>query len=176
MKKSPLVGISLRNGAIAGVLAAGLLIVLFYIGRHPMLIMPYADFRVLLFGIFIFFTLKEFRDSYQEGVLHFFQGMAGSFIMVMTAAVLSALLVWFFSAIQPDFITEFVKQGLASAKLQFEQASTEAEKTGLRVILDSIPATNGRSMAKQHFAQSLIIGLFVSIILSIILRKQPKPI
>lgn len=176
MKKSPLIGISLRNGAIAGVLAAGLLIVLFYIGRHPMLIMPYADFRVLLFGIFIFFTLKEFRDSYQSGFLHFFHGMVGSFIMVMTAAVLSAMLIWAYTAINPDFITEFIKQGLAQAKFQYEQASTEAEKTGLSVILDNIPSTNGRSMAKQHFAQSLIIGLFVSIILSIVLRKQPKPI
>lgn len=174
MKKSPLVGISLRNGLIAGILAAVLLIALFYIGRHPMLIMPYADFRVVLFGIFIFFTLKEFRDSYQEGILHFFQGMVGSFIMIMTAAVLSALFVWAFAELQPDFITEFIKQGLESAKIQYAQASTETEKNGLRVILENIPATNGRSMAKQHFAQSLIIGLFVSIILSIILRKQPK--
>lgn len=174
MKKSPLVGVSLRNGAIAGVLAAGLLIVLFYIGRHPMLVMPYADFRVLLFGIFIFFTLKEFRDSYQDGVLHFFQGMVGSFIMVMTAAILSALLVWAYAAINSDFITEFIKQGLEQAKLQFQQASTEKEKNALRVILENIPATNGRGMAMQHFAQSLIIGLFISIILSIVLRKQPK--
>ena len=174
MKKSPLLGISLRNGIIAGVLAAALLLVLYYIGPHPMLILPYADFRIILFGIFIFFTLKEFRGSHQEGVLFFWQGMLASLTMILVAATLSAALIWIFSIAVPDFVTDFIKQGLASAKSHSTDALTEAEKSRLNVIIESIPSTNGRGLASRHFSQSIVIGLFISIILSIILRKQPK--
>lgn len=176
MKKSPLVGISLRNGLIAGVLAGALLIVLYFIGSHPMLILPYADFRILLFGIFIFFTLKEFRNNHQDGVLYFGQGMVSSLIFVTVAATLGAMVVLVFSRIYPQFVSDFIKQGLESAKAFAANASlSEGEKSRITVMMEALPATNGKSLAGQHFVQSLMIGFFISIILSVILRKQPKP-
>ncbi|HZB13783.1 MAG TPA: hypothetical protein VE467_12175, partial [Chryseolinea sp.] len=56
--------VSTRYGAAAGILAFILLLVMYYVGRHPLLTSPFLDFRILLFGIFIFFTLKELRDYY----------------------------------------------------------------------------------------------------------------
>lgn len=175
MKKSPLIGISLRNGSIAGILAGALLIILYFIGPHPMLILPYADFRILLFGIFIFFTLKEFRNNHQDGVLSFVQGMVGSFIFVTVAATIGAIVVLLYSKINPEFVSDFIKQALESAKTFSENAVlTETEKNQIHVMIEGLPTTNGRSLAGQHFFQSLMIGFFVSIILSVILRKQPK--
>jgi hypothetical protein len=176
MKKSPLIGISLRNGTIAGILAGGLLIILYFIGPHPMLILPYADFRILLFGIFIFFTLKEFRNNHQDGVLSFGQGMVGSFIFVTVAGTVGAMVVLIYSKINTEFVSDFIKQALESVRTFSENASlTEAEKNRIHVMMEGLPATNGKSLAGQHFVQSLMIGFFVSIILSVILRKQPKP-
>jgi hypothetical protein len=40
--------------------------------------------------------------------------------------------------------------------------------------LESLPATNMGQIALMYIVQSFAIGLFVSIILSVILRKQPK--
>jgi uncharacterized membrane protein len=176
MKKSPLIGISLRNGSIAGILAGALLIILYFIGPHPMLILPYADFRILLFGIFIFFTLKEFRNNHQEGVLYFVQGMVGSLIFVTVAATVGAMVVLIYSKINPEFVSDFIEQALESARTFSENTTlSEVEKNRIRVMMEGLPATNGKSLAGQHFVQSLMIGLFVSIILSVILRKQPKP-
>lgn len=175
MKKSPLIGISLRNGAIAGTLAGALLIILYFIGPHPMLILPYADFRILLYGIFIFFTLKEFRNNHQEGVLYFGQGMVGSLIFLTVAATVGALVVLMYSKINPEFVSDFIKQALESANtFSANTALTEAEKNRIHVMMEGLPATNGKSLAGQHFVQSLMIGFFISIILSVILRKQPK--
>lgn len=176
MKKSPLIGISLRNGSIAGILAGALLIILYFIGPHPMLILPYADFRILLFGIFIFFTLKEFRNNHQEGVLYFVQGMVGSLIFVTVAATVGAMVVLIYSKINPEFVSDFIEQALESAKTFSENTTlSEVEKNRIHVMMEGLPATNGKSLAGQHFVQSLMIGLFISIILSVILRKQPKP-
>lgn len=175
MKKSPLIGISLRNGSIAGILAGVLLVVLYFIGPHPMLILPYADFRILLFGIFIFFTLKEFRN-HQDGVLYFGQGMVGSLLFVTVAATVGAMMVLIYSKINPEFVSEFIKQAIESAKTFSENTTlSEVEKDRIHVMMEGLPATNGKSLAGQHFIQSLMIGFFISIILSVILRKQPKP-
>lgn len=175
MKKSPLIGIAIRNGSIGGILAGGLLIILYFIGSHPLLILPYADFRILLFGIFIFFTLKEFRNNHQDGVLYFGQGMVGSLIFVTVAGTIGAMVVLIFSKLYPQFVSDFIKQGLESANAFSENAALSAEeKNRIRVMMESLPATNGKALAGRHFVQSLMIGFFVSIILSVILRKQPK--
>ena len=81
MNRSPLIKLSIQYGAVAGGLAAALLIASFYLGRHPLMISPYLDFRILLFGIFIFFSLKELRDYEQGGELYFWQGMLGGALL-----------------------------------------------------------------------------------------------
>ena len=78
--RSPLVRVCARYGIIAGVLCILILISLFYMGKHPFLVNPFLDFRVPLFGVLIFFALKELRDYYQDGVLFFWQGTAGSLV------------------------------------------------------------------------------------------------
>lgn len=176
MKKSPLITISLRNGAIAGILAGVLLIIMYFIGSHPLLILPYADFRILLFGIFIFFTLKEFRNTHQDGVLYFGQAMVSSLIFITVAATLGAMMVLLYSKINPQFVSDFIQQGLESARAFSKNTTlTEAEKNRIHVMIEALPATNGKALASQHFVQSLMIGFFLSIILSVILRKHPKP-
>lgn len=174
MKKSPLIGISLRNGFIGGVLSVILLIIMYYTGPHPMLILPFVDFRIILFGIFIFFTLKEFRDSYQDGVLHFFQGMLGSFLLVMVMATVAAAGVWIFSVCERDFVSDYIKQGMESLK---NYSKEDIDRIGKEIFdrnLALLPSTNGKALAGKHFGQSLVFGLFLSLILSVTLRKQPK--
>ncbi len=176
MKKSPLIGIAVRNGAIAAVLALVVLMIIYYfIGRHPLMIAPFLDFRIVLFGIFIFFTLKEFRESHQGGILHFSQGMAGSFIMVMVVSTLASLLLLGFIAAEPDFIANYIAQTTAYLKTFSPEDIERIGKDAYQRNLESLPATNGKQIASSYFVQSLIIGFFVSIIMSVILRKQPKP-
>ena len=79
--------ISVRYGAAAGILAFILLLVMYYLGPHPLLTSPFLDFRILLFGIFIFFTLKEFRDYYHDGILYFWQAMLGGWTVVLVATI-----------------------------------------------------------------------------------------
>jgi len=54
-KKSPLVPIALRYGVIAGGIVTLLMVIFYYMGQHPLLVSPYLDFRIVLFGVFIFF-------------------------------------------------------------------------------------------------------------------------
>ncbi|HEY9005145.1 DUF4199 domain-containing protein [Ohtaekwangia sp.] len=174
MMRSPLYKISFRYGLVAGVLSFVLLVALYYMGRHPFMIAPYLDFRILLFGIFIFFSLKEVRDYYQNGELYFWQGMIGGAIVVVLAGMLSAGGLIVFGALEPDFVASYVKK--MTAYLQ-TFSKEDIARIGNEVFdrnLKALPATNIYKLAETYFAQGLAIGFFVSIILSVITRKQPK--
>ncbi len=174
MNRSPLLKISIRYGLVAGLLTFILLVVLYYIGTHPLLIAPYLDFRILLFGIFIFFALKEVRDYYQHGELYFWQGMIGAGIVVLLADVIASIGVTIFGSIETEFIASYVKEMIQYLNTFSKE---DIERIGKEVFernLEQLPTTNISVLAVTYFVQGLSIGFFVSIILSVILRRQPK--
>ena len=170
-----LLKVSLRYGIAAGVLAFVLLIVMYYVGQHPLLISPFLDFRVLLFGIFIFFTLKEFRDYFQAGELHLWQGMLGGIIVIFVATTLASALMYLFGTLQEEFLNSYIIQITAYVKSFPKEDIDRIGKDIYERNLKALPTTNMSALAITYFMQGLIIGFFVNIILSVSLRRQPKP-
>lgn len=171
---SPLLNVCVRHGLIAGILNVVLLVVTFYVGRHPLMIAPYMDFRIVLFGTFVFFALREFRDTRNLGTLYFFQGMIGSYTVVFIAAVVASLGLMLFAALEKDFVTYYIE--VMTAYLE-GFSREDIEVVGREVYernISLLPSTNSWMLAISYFGQGILIGLFVSIILSVILRKQPK--
>ena len=165
---------ALRYGLIGGVIAFALVVIMFYLGRHPLIVSPYLDFRILLFGIFVFFALKEFRDYDQDGVLYFAQAMLGGFVVIFILTLVATLLIWVFGTYETDFVTEYVKQVTAYLK-QFSRE--EIEGLGKDVFernLNALPSTNISILAFTYFIHGLVIGFFVNIALAVIVRRQPK--
>lgn len=172
---SPLIKIALRYGAIASLIGFALVVMLFYTGKHPFLIPVYADFRIFLFGVFIFFALKEYRDQQGQGILYFWQGMVGSYVLLLSFGLLAAMAVYLFTLADASFVTEFVRLFTEQAKsIPAEELERVGKEDFERNLLE-LSNTNGYNMALLHFKQSLIIGFFISIIVTIVLRKQPKP-
>lgn len=170
-----LLKISARYGAVGGLLAFALVLVMFYTGPHPLLTSPFLDFRILLFGIFIFFTLKEFRDYHQSGILYFWQAMLGGLMVILMASVITSLLLTTFGTIKNEFVIAYIDQATAYIK-SFQKE--DIERIGRQVYernLEALPATNIFDLAQTYFIQGMFIGFFVNIILSVILRRQPKP-
>ena len=169
-----LLKISARYGAAAGILAFILLLVMYYIGRHPLLTSPFLDFRILLFGIFIFFTLKEFRDYYQDGNLYFWQAMLGGWTVILIATIATSILLWLFGVWDNGFVDSYIAQVTAYLK-SFPQG--DIDRIGKEIYernLMALPATNIFDLTQTYFMQGIVIGFFVNIILSAILRRQPK--
>lgn len=174
MKLSSLLSICVRNGAIAGGLLILLMIGLYYMGRHPLLIAPFLDFRIITFAVFMFFSLKEFRDYYQGGILHFWQGLIGSGVLVFSAAVISGIGIYIFASVEDDFIKDYITQFTAYFS-SFPKEDVEAMgKDQFERNLQSLTSTNSLQLAFDYFGKGILIGLPVSIIMSVFLRKQPK--
>jgi hypothetical protein len=170
----PLVKVPFVNGTIAGALGIGLLIALYYLGKHPLLIPPYLDFRILLFGIFFFFTLKELRDSWYNGILYFWQGLIACFLFVITYVMITWIGIVLFAGMEPEFLSTYIRTMTDLLKNMPQEDIGKMGKDYIESNLKQLPATNGMMLANLYLWQSMMIGLFVSIILSILLRRQPK--
>lgn len=176
MNITSLVKILARYGAFAGVIGFGLLLGLYYMGKHPLLIYPIFDFRIILLGVFIFFGLKEYRDYHQEGVLYFWQGLIGSFVLTVVFAAVASLLIFGFGSLNAEFVQDYVAETTKYLKELME--NPEVDQAGKELIqrnLIDIPATTIGNLANKYLVQSFIISFFISIILSVVLRRQPKP-
>lgn len=170
----PLLKVAARNGILGGVIGFGLLVGLYYMGRHPSLIPVYLDFRIVLFGVFIFFTLREVRDYHQNGVLYFPQGIFVSFLFTICYAVVSSALLWILMALEPAFVQEYVRLSIEQLTSLPVEVVDRIGRDVYQHSLDTLPRTRPFDLVSLYFVQSFLISFFVSVILSVILRKQPK--
>lgn len=170
-----LMKVSLRYGAIAGVMCIGLVLSLFYMGKHPFLVNPFLDFRVFVFSVLLFFSLKEVRDFYQDGILHFWQGMGGCILFLSASAAVSASGILVFGSLQPAFVSDYITQFTDQIRNLPDETVQRIGKDVIERNLLALPGTNIRNLASLYAWQTFQIGLFISIIISVILRRQPKP-
>ncbi len=171
---SPLLRVPLRYGSIAGVISTGYVISLFYMGSSTFMINPFLDFRVPLFAVLLFFCLKEVRDYYQEGMLYFWQGTAGSLVFLTLSAAVAAIGIYLFGTWQPAFLADYITTFTRQIK---DLPAETVERIGKEVVaanLKALPATTVGNLAGLYAWQSYVIGFFISVIISVILRRQPK--
>lgn len=169
-----LVFIAVRNGLLAGVLGIIFLLVLYYVGRHPFLFPIYFDFRIVMLSVFVVMSLKELRDDHQQGLLSFGSAMICAFLFTLVFAVVALGFIWLFSVLNPAFVTDYVNLMTAQLKSLNPAVVEQIGKDTIERNLAALPATNGGTLAFDYFIKSLMISFFVSLIISVILRRQPK--
>lgn len=170
----PLFKVAFRYGVIGGLICSAVLTALYAMDIHPFLVPVFLDFRVFLFGVLIVFSLKEIRDYVYDGILFFWQGMIASYAMLMTTALIASAYTWAFATVSKQFLPEYVnfllKQFTENKALIIENVGEEAYQQQLA----KLPSTSAADLSADYFLKSMIIGLFLTIILSVILRRQPK--
>lgn len=171
--KNPLLSVPIKFGSFAGILAITMFFVLYFMELNPFVESRLMD--IILLPIFIFFSLKDFRDVRNGGVLHYWQGMTVGVLMYLLMATISALFIYIFTTwIDPNVLHEYIADRvnlMQESKVQFlEQLG---EDTYEKAIVD-VSATKPITLAIDDFLKKSIIGLMLTIMISIILRKQPK--
>ena len=170
----PLVRVPLKYGILGGALSVGFFISFYYFGKHPFLIPPFFDIRVLLIAIFLFFALREVRDYFFDGILYFWQGMAGCLVYLASMATIGLAGVLGFGNLEPGFRDMFVEQGLAQIKSLPPDSISQIGKQAVDEVLITLSKTTLNQMAFKYTGQTFAIGFFITIIISVILRRQPK--
>jgi Protein of unknown function (DUF4199) len=172
----PLVRLPMKYGILGGVLSLAFAISFYYLGKHPFWIFPLFDIRVFLIAIFLFFSLREVRDYFFEGILYFWQGLGGSLVYLISMVFSSVLGLIAFVTYQPKFLIDYKEQGLQQIKGLSPDAIKQIGQPAVDELLKTLPNYTLAEMASKYASQTLIIGIFITIIISVILRRQPKQV
>jgi hypothetical protein len=175
MLRKSLTQVPLKYGAIASALLALLFMVLYSMGKHPLFVPLFLDVRLIMLPLFMFVAMKDFRDSQNGGVLHFWQGLTVGFITFTTLAILMSLFIMSMAEVSDGFLQEYISarlELLEGNKVQFSEALNEQFVQGQ---IDALPLTRPFDLAIDYFWKTVAIGIFLNIILAVVLRRQPKP-
>jgi hypothetical protein len=130
---------------------------------------------MLLSMVFVFIGIRQYRDRVNGGVLSFWQGLKIGVLIVLIPAVFFGLFdLLYTEVIKPDWLENYY-----AAYLERIKASTPPDK--LAAALKK--ANDEKALFSNPIFQFLImsatvfiIGLIVTIIASLTLRKAAKPI
>lgn len=169
--QSPLLRVAARFGAISGVLVMIFIVSLYYMEKHPYLINPFLDPRIPVIAVMLLFALKEIRDLHQSGTLYFGQGMVAGFVMTLVCAALSWMGIWVFATLEPGFVSEFIRLATEQTKSFSPEDIDRIGRETFEQGLAELKKADKYFMASRYFFQTFIISFFVSIIVSIVLRR-----
>jgi hypothetical protein len=97
--------------------------------------------------------------------------------VVVVASSIAGLGLWIFGTLELDFVPDYVREMTAYLQ-KFTEEDLERARIGKETYernLAELPATNITTLVITHFAQGMMIGFFISLILSVILRKTNQP-
>ena len=176
MKKlDPIYSIPIKYGGMAFVLSIILFLILYYSGQNPLLIPAFLDFRILLFPIFLVFSLRDFKENHNGGFLHFWQGFSIGLMVILIIAILMSLFILILGSwIETDFVSNFIQSSIDQINSAKEKITSAIGEEELTKVLEILPSTSLFDLALDYFLKSLPYGLFLTIIISLILRKKPN--
>ena len=171
--KNPLLLIPFKYGSVGTILIIVSLIILYSLGKHPLLLTPVFDVRMPIYALIIFISFKSFKDLYSNGIMHFWQGIAMGMVAYIIMAFGTALFIYLFSEIaSTNFLSEYIR--IASAQLAANKGlfiETIGEKTYVDTMAQ-LPKTRAIHLAVDYLLKSMPIGLFLTLILSVLLRNK----
>lgn len=177
-KLAPIFRVPLKYSLIGSLLAVILILVFYFSNRHPLLIPIFYDYRIFLFGVFIFFSAKEYKEYYNEGLLHFWEGVVIGVIIYITIGLLVSCFIILFSNLQPEFVQQYIDGTIRGLELNKDQLVGENAQSAIKIteeeyqnqieLLKQVPA---HRLAWDFFIKSCIIGFFISFLMAVIMRK-----
>lgn len=175
-KFNPLLTVSLRYGLIASIAGLASAVAFFYMGKHPFWIFPMFDIRILIISILLFFSLKEIRDYFFNGLLFFWQGIIGSLIFIAVMALIGFLGIYLFGSAEDAFVSEYIRLGLEQINALSDSSASQIGKPAVEEMKKTLPETTLFWMAKRYAIQTVTFGLFICVIISVVLRKHNQQI
>lgn len=173
----PIVAVPLRFGLYAGGISIFLFFVLYLLGYNPLIIYRNFDFSFILLPIFIYFSIKEFRDFNNDNALEFWQGMSVGFFTYVTIAALSGLFLFLFLEVgDPQLLTGYVADRIQILDDKKEEVVERLGEIAYNKTYSELKMVTAFHLALDDFLKKLFIGLFLTIIISVLLRRKPSKI
>jgi len=168
--KNKLISIPLKYGFFGSLIFVVLFLIFYFLELDPLVNIKIID--ALLLAIFIFFGLKEFRDRHNNRQLHFWQGITGGMVSYISLAIISAIFIFIMTVIiDPELTTKYVESRIALLMENRQTLVDQMDEETFTRAVEGVKETSGLDLALDDFLKKSIIGLFLTIIIAVILRK-----
>ncbi|CAN5477930.1 hypothetical protein BH23BAC1_BH23BAC1_44440 [soil metagenome] len=162
---------ALKYGLIGGVLTITLFFILLYLNVNPLVASKRLDFGFFIIPVFVFFSIKEFRNLRNYKQLRFWQGMTIGFFTYLILAFISASFIWLVLNINNDLLDQYIfDRSLLVENNKDQIVETLGEEVFYQTYQD-IQQVTPFILALDDFLKKIFAGLFITIIISVILRR-----
>lgn len=160
------------------VFCGGFLLLVFFLmmklGLNPLINLNHLLFDLVVYGLFLFFAQKEFKTYYNEGILHLWQGMTIGFVIYAVASFLFVIGLLVFFQLDSDAIMNYQSDATLFLNEKADLYIKEFGKEGYDQQIEAIKSITAWDLVKSAGFKKIVAGMFVTPVISIILRKQPK--
>jgi len=171
--KNQLIRTGVLYGAIGGAIVIVLMLGLYFMGRNPLIDIRIVD--VVVLSVFLVFSMREFRDKFNNGALHYWQGVSIGMVTYIVTALISAIFILVFvEFIKPDILQEYVTNRLELLDLNKQQLIDTINADAYEKAVEGVKKTKASDLALDDLLKKSFIGLFLTIIIAVILRKKPN--
>ena len=165
----------LRYGLLATIVMIAFFFFNFAVGKQDYNLREILGYAAIILSLlFVYFGIRQYRDKVNGGVLSFGQGLKVGMLIVLLPAIAFGLFDLVYVAyIDPNFFEEYTAYHLASIKSSLPPAEYEIQSKKMMeelAFFKNNPLIQFIVMA----ATVLIVGLIITIISSLILRRN-KP-
>lgn len=159
-------------GSLGGILSFSAFIILSFFYADP-------SNLTLLFGyviipIAIFLAIKFFKEYSNGGYLSFSEGMSVGFVTYLLIGLVSTLGIWFFLVASPELFEQIKHSKFDVLEKGKETIISQVGENSFDATLASLKEMSKFDVAINDGLWKIIPGLFFTIIISIILRKNPN--
>lgn len=172
-KFNPLISVPRKFGSLGGSLSIILFLILYFAGKNPLILSRQIDIGYIIIAlIFIFFSIKEFRDNSNNGVLRFWQGIIVGFLTYLLISIIYAFfIIIFIEWIDNEPLIDYKNDSINFLMEHKQTFIEELGKENFEVAITEMKQMTSLKISYSHFLQKTIIGLFLTVILSVILRR-----
>lgn len=168
----PLVKVPAKFGVFGAVMVIAMFLLFYFSGSNPLIEMGMFDFFII--PIFLFFGIKEFKDSYNGRLLEFWQGMTAGFVVYFTVALVSSVFIFtFLNFSDGDIMDNYITDRLAILEEKREAITKEMGETTYLESQAEIQSITPADIVLDNFLKKTFVGLLLTIMIAVIMRKKP---
>ncbi|WP_375580611.1 DUF4199 domain-containing protein [Marivirga tractuosa] len=171
---SLLVKSPLRFSLLAIIFVVLMFFILIFLEKNPVIYSSNIIFIGPLMSIFLFFSIKVFRDTNPDG-LRFWQGFSIGLLYTLFFTVFYSVILWMdgsvFETSHFDEYREMITEKIVAGK---EMLVDQMGEDGYQEYLKSGESSNARIIGSLAF-NNIIIGILVTPLVSLFMRtSEPK--
>ena len=171
MNKKPLVLLALRYGAVAAIMLVAVFFAFSFFETDPIhaTIIP----AMILLFMFIFSAVREYKTNIRKGYLMIWEGISIGFIVYISVALVASLSLFGVTNYEPKYLSNYIENNEKSWAENKDKIIEENSVEYYDNYIKDLRKTTPSWLLLGSFMGLIGVGILLTFIVSVILRKQP---